>query len=112
MIGVDLIKIKRFKTIDRDNFKFWDKVFTEEEWLYCFNKFDYSQSLAGIFAAKEAVSKALGLNSQKYLSKINILHDKFGRPIVDIENNKKIKISVSISHESEYVVAVAIASNK
>jgi len=60
MIGIDLIEIRRFKRISRKDFLYWKKFFVNREWCYCFSRPSPPASLTGIFAAKEAVIKAVG----------------------------------------------------
>ena len=96
-IGCDIVENKRLKDADQ---RFIDFVLTEKEKeLY---KTYGPNFLTGRFAAKEAIMKCL--NNAKNLSflDIEILKDKDGSPICNIEN-----ISISISHEKEYTIAVA-----
>ncbi|MCH5167145.1 MAG: holo-ACP synthase [Erysipelotrichales bacterium] len=97
-IGCDIVENKRLKDIDQ---RFIDLVLTEKEKeLY---KTFGTNFLTGRFAAKEAIMKCL--NNTKSLSflDIEILKDKDGAPICNIES-----INISISHEKEYTFAVAI----
>ena len=58
-IGIDIIEIKRIKKTMKSSLDF-KKIFTENEIEYFkSNGFRY-ESIAGNFAAKEAISKALG----------------------------------------------------
>ena len=65
---------------------------------------------AGRFAAKEAVSKALGTGIGRGYSftDIEILPDEFGKPYVYLKNQKKENMEVSISHSRMNAVAVCI----
>jgi len=101
MLGIDIISISRFQKIAKSDFKHWDKFFHKLEWDYCFSRPNPSQSLAGIFSAKEAVIKATG---EKGWLKIKIIHSKNYRPIAKI--GRKI-VQISISHEKKYAVAAA-----
>ena len=76
------------------------------------------QTIAGNFAAKEAISKSLGLGIRGYnFRDIEILRDDLGKPIVKTYNNLEqicinysvLEIKVSISHGRDYAVANAIA---
>ena len=58
-IGLDLIETARVKR-SLENPKFLEKVYTPGEQEYLLERKGNAQSAAGIFAAKEAVSKALG----------------------------------------------------
>src|SRR5512134_1616732 len=56
--GVDLIEIARIETVMSRQGKAWlERIFTPAELEYCGKR---AESLAGRFAAKEAVAKALG----------------------------------------------------
>lgn len=104
-IGCDLAHIKRFKqSVERGGSKFLDKIFTHHE-LAAFKK---PETLAGIFTAKEAILKALGLKPGDW-QKIEIMKNKKGRPKAKLIVNKKIlSQDIAISHDGEYVLAVAI----
>lgn len=108
MLGIDIVKVSRFKKIARKDYSFWDKFFSKEEWDYCFSRPGPAQSLAGVFAAKEAVFKALESGDKKDFTKIDISHAKSGQPIASIKNVEKTRVNVSISHEKDYAVSVAI----
>lgn len=106
MIGCDIVKIDRFSKLVQDE-KFLDKYFTTNEKNYIFSKVNPAQTLAGIFAAKEAVLKALkiGIGGGVNLSDIEILHENSGSPYALIGNDK---FEVSISHDGDYAMAVCL----
>lgn len=108
MIGIDITDINRFVVIQKNDFSSWQKVFTKSEWQYCFKKSRPAQHLAGIFAAKEAVIKALNLAATYRYNLIEIVHNKFGRPAIKIKSRNKTKLEISISHDTNLAVAVAI----
>lgn len=112
-IGNDIIEINRIeKAIKKINFI--TKVFTENEIKLFEIKGKRTEFFAGRFAAKEAVSKALGTGFREFsLTDIEILNDSLGKPYVTFKNNidfynKKYFIDISISHCKEYATAVAI----
>ena len=78
------------------------KVFSLNEIAFAETKLDPLTSLAGIFAAKEAILKA-GYNGEgrENLCKLEISHDKMGKPFYQ-------GYSLSISHSNEYSIAVAV----
>jgi phosphopantetheine--protein transferase-like protein len=80
-------------------------MFTEHE----LNQAHTLQSLAGRFAVKEAVIKALDLMPGCWLE-IEISNSSTGKPTVRVAQNKYILANseISISHDGEYVMAVAI----
>lgn len=106
MIGIDIIKISRFKRIKIAKYPLWNKSFSETEWKYAFSRPDPASSLAGIFAAKEAVIKAIGATLDE-LWRIEICHLNNGRPYAKV-SGRKGRLSVSISHDGGFAVAVAL----
>jgi len=109
MLGIDIIEIKRFRGVAKDDFSSWNKVFTEKEWEYCFGKSLPAQHLAGVFASKEAVMKALGKSVIKGYDAIEIQHGPNGQPLVRLSVPTKHPVEISISHDKESAVAVVFA---
>lgn len=117
-VGTDIVEINRVKSAMENNEKFIDKIFTESETIYIFNKRIKYESAAGMFCAKEAVSKALGtgINEFKWTD-IEVVRDNNGAPQVKLYNRayqvfiqKEMKdILISISHCREYAIATAVA---
>lgn len=117
-IGIDIIEIKRVEDAIKNNPKFLSKMFTDNEIKYFESKNFKVDTIAGNFAAKEAISKSIGTGIRDFKFRdIEVLRDKLGKPIVKMYNNlEKIcidynvrEIKVSISHCKEYAVANAIA---
>ncbi|HLR34483.1 MAG TPA: NAD(P)H-hydrate dehydratase [Tissierellales bacterium] len=119
--GIDIVKINRIKRIlaEKDQ-QFLNKVFTEEEKKYISEKNKNPETIGGMFAAKEAISKVLGTGIGKISWKeIEILHNKKGRPYVRLQGeamkvSKILSIGVvhlSISHERDFGIAIAIGEN-
>ncbi len=110
MIGIDIIATDRLKVIREDEYTYWSKYFTIEEWRYCFSRDNPSYHLGGIYAAKEAVIKAVGGPPLGRLDRISVGHDSTGKPNVVISGDENISqsINVSISHDSSIAVAVAL----
>lgn len=122
-IGVDIIEIKRIEDAILKNQLFINKIFTEREVEDLKVRNFKSESIAGRFAAKEAVSKALGLGFRGFSFRdIEVCNDSLGKPLVlligkarDIAENIAINgynIHVSISHDRESAIAYAIFENK
>ena len=75
--------------------------------------------LAKRFAAKEAISKALGTGMRKGIDfvQLSISHDVLGKPMVTLSGKAQVwakqnnieKIQVTISDEKHYAVAFAVA---
>jgi holo-[acyl-carrier protein] synthase len=113
--GVDLIEIERFERIEPSiRTRFLKRVLTAQEQL---EVKDNNATLAGKFAAKEAVVKALGCGiGPVSFQEMEILHDPNGQPVLNLyknakriaEENNLNTWSVSISHSQHYAVAVAI----
>ena len=99
-IGCDIVENKRL--IDKSD-RFIDKVLTpkEKELYQTRNKVEF---LAGRFAAKEAIMKCLPDIENYTFTDIEILNDEKGKPYTTIEGIEDI----SISHEKEYTIAVAL----
>ena len=107
-IGVDIVFIPRFKKIlEERNEKFLSRVFHPSEL-----KKATPESLAGIFAAKEATIKASGLPLESWL-RMEVSHETSGAPrinLLEAGSEEKPNLKLSISHEKDYVVAVVLGS--
>ncbi len=116
--GVDIVKITRIEgLINKNKDAFLNKVFTKEEIEYIKGKNYSPQTIAGLYAAKEAISKLLGTGIGKLNFKhMEIVHNQRGKPQVllhergkEIAKDLNIKdIQISISHEREYAIAYAV----
>lgn len=115
-IGSDIVQISRIAGVYRKNEAFAEKILTvreQQELSQRHNKIEY---LAGRWAAKEAVGKALKCGIGSGLKKIEIISDKNGAPQVYLYDGVKktaietgVKtIHISISHEREYALAVVV----
>ncbi len=116
-IGIDLIKIRRMKeAVDKWGKKFLDKIFTEDEVAYCYEKKEPYLSLAVRFAAKEALIKAIGSEVFVPLTDIEVVNNKNGRPsiaakgkLIEFFKEKSIKnCHLSLSHEKEFGIAYVV----
>jgi phosphopantetheine--protein transferase-like protein len=118
-IGIDIEEVVRFRSAKK-NPAFLSRIFTRDEISYYKSRGRNAQTLAGIFAAKEAVVKALSqlLHGHRFaLSDFQISHDdKSGVPFVAPTYKRKIarlpkevSINLSISHANNLAVAVAFA---
>jgi len=116
--GIDIVEINRIKkALERSN-RFLNRIFTEYERTYISSRKENINTVAGLFAAKEAVSKALGFGIRGYKwTNIEIRHDDYGKPLVlltgkakEIAFKKNINnLHISISHSDTYAVAFVIA---
>ena len=110
-IGIDIVEVKRFAKYEKGSRNSLSKFFTKKELDICFNRVTPSLSLAGKFAAKEAVIKALS-NSGITITDLNlieILNDERGKPFVNKGSElSKDGIELSISHDGGFAVAIAL----
>jgi len=112
-LGNDIIEIERIRTsLSRHNGLFINKILTPNETVYSKKFKDPSPHIAGRFAAKEAIAKALGTGFGKELQwhDIEIMNNEKGKPICTLSpvKFKNHKIEISISHCHEYATATAI----
>ncbi len=84
-------------------------VLSEEELIRFNNCKDKVQYVAGRFAAKEAIIKCLKSKKITDMTRISITTGEYGEPLVHFED---YEIKVSISHNSDYTVAVALCHLK
>ena len=118
-IGTDIVEVERIRKLDSLE-KFADKILSLNELEIFKSQIDEKQVtfLAKQFAAKEAVSKALGTGIGKDIrfNQIEILRNSDGKPylnhdgiITTIFNDLGItKTHVSLSDEKKYVLAFVI----
>ena len=120
-IGVDIVEIDRIKDAIDKNDRFLYRLFTDAEIDYFKTKNFKIETIAGNFAAKEAISKAIGKGIRNFnIKDIEVIRNSLGKPIVKTYNNLKqicidcniLEIKVSISHSEKYAVANAIVITK
>jgi len=83
--GVDLIEIDRVKAAhEKHGDRFIKRLFTEQEAAYCLKKKDPYPSLAGRFAAKEAVIKSFshGFGGRWKWIQIEVVREISGKPTI------------------------------
>ncbi|MFC1570353.1 holo-ACP synthase [Candidatus Omnitrophota bacterium] len=118
-IGIDVVDITRFKNaVEQRGDGFLKKIFTQEELDYASVKPGYIMHMAGKFAAKEAVKKALpdGADIGLNWPDIEILNSDDGKPYVCLHGEaknlmEKFKLShvfVSISHTRDVATSNAM----
>ena len=104
MLGIDIVEISRIKKLMDENENFLLKVFNEDEIERIKKRKEPYERAGGIFAAKEAVAKALGTGIGKISFKdIKIKYNE-DSPYAEVFD---MKFDLSISHERSYAVAVA-----
>jgi holo-[acyl-carrier protein] synthase len=113
-LGIDIIKVERIaRALAKHGDRFPRRVLTDAEARYVRNR---PANFAGRWAAKEAVSKVLGLGVRGVgWRDIEIARLPTGAPAVQLHGRAAARaeqlgmgrVAVSISHEGEYAVAIA-----
>lgn len=124
-IGNDIVDIRRIeKTLERFGDRFVEKVFTDQERRRAFGRAHPAATLAKRFAAKEAMSKALGtgFRSGVHLKDIGVVNAPTGRPTLDLRKGAakrlasltppgySIRIDLTLTDEYPLAEAVVIIS--
>jgi holo-[acyl-carrier protein] synthase len=119
--GVDLIEIARVeRMLSRYGDRFLARVFTPAEILYCRGR---TAELAARFAAKEAVSKALGVGVRMiardgiHWQDVEVVGDPRGKPLVRLYGRAAQRAgelglaewAISLSHSREHAIAFVVA---
>jgi len=114
--GIDLVEVHRLAQVDpRIRTRFLIRVYTPAELEICGNS---NEKLAGRFAVKEAVSKALGTGIGPISwQDVETLDGAMGEPVLYLTGKAKMfaemigldSWSVSISDSGDLVMAVASA---
>jgi holo-[acyl-carrier protein] synthase len=119
--GVDLIEISRIEQVlERHGERFLARVFTPAEVIYCRAR---PAELAARFAAKEAVSKALGVGMRLMAREgirwheAEIVGDHRGKPLVRLHGRAARRAeglgltqwAVSLSHTDNHAIAFVVA---
>jgi holo-[acyl-carrier protein] synthase len=118
-VGVDIIEIERIKQVlQRHGERFLRRVYTEAEIAYCRGRVP---ELAARFAAKEAMSKALGTGivgrEGIFWREVEVLPDARGKPLIHLHGRAQDraqslglkKFAISLSHSQEHAVAFVVA---
>ena len=113
-LGIDIIKVDRIRaSLERFGARFTNRVLTPAEQRYVRER---PETMAGRWAAKEAVSKVLGLGVRGIgWRDIEIERLPTGQPAVRLHGRAAARaaqlgmgrIAVTISHEADYAVAMA-----
>ena len=118
-VGTDILKIARLdEVLERQGDKFVQRILTPQELCEYRDSKQAVRLLAKRYAAKEAVAKCLGTGIGRGVSWQHILihHDDYGAPLVTLSGGAELaaqarggnRIALSISDESDYVVAFAV----
>ena len=111
------------KSLKNNNNAFKNRIFSKNEIRYCDSKKKSHSFYAKRFAAKEAMSKALGTGIRKGINfkDIEIKNDKFGKPSISLKGTtekylrmkikkKNYKIYLSLSDDIPWAQATVIIS--
>src|SRR5579884_1303124 len=115
-VGVDIIEVDRVRKVyEHHRERFLQRVFTEIEIRQCRGKVT---RLAGRFAVKEAISKALGTGLHGVAwREMEVVQLRSGRPTVTLHGNARRRaellglsaFDVSIADLKEFSIAIAVA---
>lgn len=112
-VGIDLCDISRMEQCLRDD-RFLNRYFTADEAAYIRSRgLCASQSMAGIFAAKEAFLKAVGTGLSLAMKDIEVCHTELGQPLYHLTGSALEaadggQVLLSITHEGLMAAAVCI----
>ena len=109
-LGIDLCEISRMEKLLADD-RFLSRYFTQQEAEYIRSRGALAaQSMAGIWAAKEAALKAMGTGIRFSMKDVEILHDEMGAPVCRLHGAAAGMggCMVSITHEGGIAAAVCV----
>ncbi|EEB08051.1 hypothetical protein SJAG_03180 [Schizosaccharomyces japonicus yFS275] len=123
-IGIDICKISRFSKLFAKGVS-WQERFAKRilhktellEWSLILNeqKENYNSTatakwFATRWSTKEAAFKAVQPEHKVYMNEMMLKHSSNGQPVlfIDRKGENPLSVPVSLSHEDDYVVAVAI----
>jgi|TARA_B110000495_G_C23040300_1_gene623500 holo-[acyl-carrier protein] synthase len=106
-VGIDIVSVKRF--IDKPfdlNQNFYEHIFLPSEIKYCLKFKHNAEHFAGKFAVKEAVLKST--DKKIKLIDIETYHLK-SKPMVRVNGGNDFSFHISLSHEENFAIAIAIS---
>ncbi len=116
-LGLDVCEISRMEKLLRDD-RFLNRYFTPEEIAYIRSRgAGAAASMAGLFAAREALGKALGTGIDFDLREAAVDHDKNGAPFFKLAGRLKERVGgtrlfLSISHDGGIAAAVCLLESE
>ena len=107
-IGIDIVSIQKFKKKPfKINESFYKLIFSKAEIRYCLKFKNPYERFAGKFALKEALIKSIDRKIR--FSEIETSHLKSKSVIKLIKSKEKYNFLASLSHETDFAVAVVIS---
>ena len=110
-VGIDLCEIARMQSL-LDEGRSLRRMFTEEEQACIASRgVAAAQTMAGLFAAKEAILKALGTGMRIAMTDIVITHTALGQPVATLCGHAATyggQFHLSITHEAGMAAAFVI----
>ena len=125
-IGQDICDVERIEsTIIKFGERFKKRIYSEREINKSESRLNSIDSYARRFAAKEAVSKALGTGFRKgvFYKDIEVINLKPGKPTIELKggaldqfrlitsNNKNASIEISLTDDKKLALAIVIISD-
>ena len=115
-IGVDVVDIARFERALQRTPTLTSRLFSESEQVKD-GKPRPLRSLAGRFAAKEALIKALGDSTGVKWHDMRIVSDELGNPSIELHDSTKViaerrgitSVHLSMTHDAGIAIAYVIA---
>ncbi len=114
-IGIDLLEIDRLERALERTPRLAERLFTDAERAYAASQARPGQHLAARFCAKEAVAKALGIESWNF-REVEVV-GAGGRPRVRLSGAAAaraaelgVRVDISLTHTGQEAAAVAIAA--
>ncbi len=114
-VGIDLLEIERLERALERTPRLAERLFTEGERAYAASRGRPGQHLAARFCAKEAVAKALGIESWNF-HEVEVIGTG-GPPRIQLSGTAAtraaelgVQVEVSLTHTGREAAAVAIAA--
>ncbi len=122
-VGLDIIEIARIeKALARWGGRFLERIYTDSERRFYGRR---AESLAALFASKEAVMKALGIGARMRnragagWKEIEVLPDPLGKPIVHLHGQARERaremgmdnLDISMTHSRDYAAASVVGGD-
>ena len=112
-LGLDICEVRRMEKYVQDD-RFISRFFTDEEAAYIRSRgVSAAQTLAGMFASREALGKAIGKGIDFDMKEAEIRHDAYGRPYYHLNGQLAERMAgdrflLSITHDGGIAAAVCI----